>query len=133
MKKTWTKIVALLLAAAIGVGAGGYFGYQQGEEDGSKSGYGDGYIVGNKAGYKTGYDHGYDDGYEAASAVKKPNLLTENKTQTTQTQQNSVTVYVTNTGSKYHKSWCSYLHSSKIAVSLSWAKSNGYGACSRCY
>jgi hypothetical protein len=43
-----------------------------------------------------------------------------------------VTVYVTKTGEKYHLGSCSYLRQSKIAISLSDAKSQGYGACSRC-
>ena len=44
----------------------------------------------------------------------------------------SVTVYVTRTGKKYHKASCSYLRKSKIPISLQDAKSNGYTACSRC-
>lgn len=50
-----------------------------------------------------------------------------NTTQTTQT-----TVYVTNTGSKYHRWGCQYLWNSSIAVTLSYAKSVGYSPCSRC-
>ncbi|MDO4291815.1 MAG: peptidoglycan-binding domain-containing protein [Eubacteriales bacterium] len=42
------------------------------------------------------------------------------------------TVYVTRTGEKYHRSGCSYLRKSKIAVSLSSAVGGGYTACSRC-
>lgn len=45
----------------------------------------------------------------------------------------SVTVYITNTGSKYHKNGCQYLRESKNAVTLTQAKSWGYTACSRCY
>lgn len=44
----------------------------------------------------------------------------------------SRTVYITNTGSKYHKSGCQYLRKSKISISLSEAKSRGYTACSVC-
>jgi micrococcal nuclease len=43
----------------------------------------------------------------------------------------SVTVYVTRTGAKYHRGSCSYLRQSKIAISLDDAKRR-YGACSRC-
>ncbi len=42
-----------------------------------------------------------------------------------------VVVYVTRTGSKYHRYGCSYLKSC-IETTLSSAKSSGYGACSRC-
>ena len=44
----------------------------------------------------------------------------------------TVTVYKTNTGSKYHTSGCSYLSKSKIAISLSDAKAEGLTPCSRC-
>ena len=45
----------------------------------------------------------------------------------------TTTVYVTNTGSKYHRSGCQYLSKSKIPISLSDAKSEGYGACKKCH
>jgi len=41
-------------------------------------------------------------------------------------------VYVTATGSKYHRGNCSYLSSSKIPMTLSEAKAQGYAPCSRC-
>ncbi len=45
----------------------------------------------------------------------------------------SQTVYITNTGSKYHRYGCRYLHSSCIKTSLSKAKNAGYTACSVCW
>lgn len=44
----------------------------------------------------------------------------------------SETVYVTNTGSKYHSAGCRYLKKSQIPISLSEAKRQGYTACSVC-
>lgn len=44
----------------------------------------------------------------------------------------SVTVYVTKTGEKYHKSGCQYLRKSKIAIDLDDAIAEGYTACSKC-
>lgn len=44
----------------------------------------------------------------------------------------STTVYITNTGEKYHQSWCRYLSKSKIPITLSEAKARGYTPCSRC-
>lgn len=41
------------------------------------------------------------------------------------------TVYVTDTGSKYHRSGCSYLKS-KNAITKEKAIQQGYSACSRC-
>lgn len=67
---------------------------------------------------------------ELEEANKK---TTTTKKKTTKKKTKSVTVYVTNTGSKYHKSWCSYLNQSKIPISLKNAKAQGYTACSRCY
>lgn len=42
------------------------------------------------------------------------------------------TVYITNTGSKYHSGWCQYLRGSKIPISLSAAKAQGYTPCKTC-
>lgn len=44
---------------------------------------------------------------------------------------NSYTVYITNTGSKYHRDGCSYLKS-KNAIDKNSAIAQGYTACSRC-
>lgn len=42
------------------------------------------------------------------------------------------TVYVTNTGEKYHSSSCRYLSKSRTPMSLEEAVKAGYGPCSRC-
>lgn len=42
------------------------------------------------------------------------------------------TVYVTNTGKKYHTSDCQYLNKSKIAIQLDSAVTRNYTACSAC-
>lgn len=52
--------------------------------------------------------------------------------QPTPQQQTSVTVYVTNSGAKYHRWGCQYLWNSSIAVTLNYALSAGYTPCSRC-
>lgn len=41
-------------------------------------------------------------------------------------------VYVTRTGSKYHRGSCNYLSSSKIEIDLDDAKDDGYSPCSKC-
>ncbi len=51
---------------------------------------------------------------------------------TTTTEKQNVTVYITKTGSKYHTSSCRYLSKSKIPISLTTAKAQGYGPCSVC-
>ena len=50
-----------------------------------------------------------------------------------QTQQNEQTVYITGTGSKYHRDGCQYLRKSKHAISLSDAEARGYTPCSKCF
>ena len=44
----------------------------------------------------------------------------------------TVTVYITNTGHKYHEDGCRYLSHSQIAVSLEDAKGRGYQPCKVC-
>jgi hypothetical protein len=44
----------------------------------------------------------------------------------------STTVYITRTGTKYHNAGCSYLKSSKTAISLADAVAAGYTPCSKC-
>lgn len=51
--------------------------------------------------------------------------------QPAQPQQAAITVYVTRSGSKYHRSSCSSLSKSKIPMDLDAAKAR-YGPCSRC-
>ena len=48
------------------------------------------------------------------------------------TEVSSQAVYITNTGSKYHKSGCQYLAKSKIETTTSETKASGYTSCSRC-
>lgn len=50
----------------------------------------------------------------------------------TQSQNNEYTVYITRTGSKYHRDGCRYLSRSKIAITKSDAISEGYTPCSVC-
>ena len=42
------------------------------------------------------------------------------------------TVYITKTGSKYHKESCHHLRRSKIKIKKAAAKNAGYSACSVC-
>lgn len=46
---------------------------------------------------------------------------------------NEDVVYVTESGTKYHKEGCPYLKSSKIMVSLEQAVMEGKQPCSRCF
>lgn len=76
---------------------------------------------------KYGADYGYytySHWYQKYATSKSSSFGSYNK--------QSETVYITKTGSKYHKSWCSYLKS-RIPISKSDAIANGYTACSRCF
>lgn len=90
-----------------------------------KNGYNSGYSQGKNDGYNSGYNAGYAAAPKTTttSAVKQPSYLTSSQ---------SMTVYITQTGSKYHRYGCSYLKS-KIAITLSNAIAQGYTACSRCF
>ncbi len=43
------------------------------------------------------------------------------------------TVYIADTGTKYHTSSCRFVSQSKTAVKISWANANGYTACKVCH
>ncbi|MGE5585802.1 MAG: stalk domain-containing protein [Bacillota bacterium] len=47
-------------------------------------------------------------------------------------EKKEVTVYITKTGSKYHRLGCRYLSKSCIPISLEDAKARGYSPCSVC-
>lgn len=49
------------------------------------------------------------------------------------TGSSDTTVYITKTGAKYHLSGCSSLSKSKIPISLSEAKAQGYEPCKKCH
>ena len=145
--------VVLTLAAVGGVAYGSSMGPKLEEqyEAGHQAGYEEGYEKGTydqgledkdiwtekvTAARKEGYDQGYRVGSDALAASLEDRIQeaqstrrsTSNSTQTT-----SQTVYVTATGSKYHRSGCSYLRQSCYAISLNDAKARGYTACSRCW
>lgn len=67
---------------------------------------------------------------EQAAQAEAERVATEQ--QAAQNEQ-SQTVYITNTGSKYHRSGCQYLKKSQIGISLNDATARGYTACSKCY
>lgn len=51
---------------------------------------------------------------------------------TSSSSESSYTVYITATGSKYHRNGCRYLSRSQISISKSDAISQGYDPCSVC-
>lgn len=55
------------------------------------------------------------------------------KRKASSTKKTATYVYITDTGSKYHRAGCRYLWNSRHKVKLSSAKSFGYTACSVCW
>jgi len=60
------------------------------------------------------------------------NTVKPTATRTPTTDDGGGTVYITATGTKYHRWGCSYLGKSAIAKTCAWVKANGYTPCSRC-
>ena len=105
--------------------------------------------------YQYGYTTGYNEAKGSASSSKKPKASSGQTSESSQIggagndtiiqspqekaelepdpPQKSVTVYITKTGSKYHRYGCQYLRQSCISVSLDSAIAQGYTACSKCW
>lgn len=64
---------------------------------------------------------------EAAEAKKR-----EAEEEAAKSAESSRTVYITNTGSKYHSGGCRHLKKSKIAIGYDQARSQGYEPCGVC-
>lgn len=62
--------------------------------------------------------------FASVSAIASPN--------TTPLVSGDTIVYVTRTGSKYHRDGCGSLSKSKIPITLKEAVESGYGPCKRC-
>lgn len=105
-------------------------GFSDGYDAGFEDGRAEGYQAGYEAGRKDGYSSGYEDGKHVASLNSSSTSSSSTSSRTTPEEQ---TVYITRTGSKYHRDGCQYLNQSKIPISLSDAQAQGYTACSKCW
>lgn len=145
----WKSVLLVILTAAciIGFPLTANYSYNAGQSAGYSDGYAVGHDAGEVAGYNSGYsearsdlaseyDDSYSDGYSEGYTdgygdclydydIDDPDYASPKTTEET--------VYITTSGSKYHRSGCSYLSKSQIAISLSDAQSRGYTACSRCF
>ncbi len=98
--------------------------------------------------YKHYVDHGKAEGRLPYANAPKPASSTQKTTgskspstpavsnsnsSVASTTNTSQTVYITNTGTKYHNSGCRSLSKSKIAISLDDAKAKGYEPCKNCH
>lgn len=66
------------------------------------------------------------------SSSSAESVATQNNTSDSQKETSSYTVYVTKTGSKYHRAGCRYLSQSQIAIDKEKAVAQGYSPCSVC-
>lgn len=80
----------------------------------------------NKTTYKYAKSNGSTSVSKNAGSSTGSSTITSN-------QVTSSTVYITNSGTKYHEAGCRYLTSSKISISLTDAKNRGYTPCSVCH
>lgn len=94
----------------------GYTDGQDNKQDAMDDAYSDGYDEGYNDGYYDGYYYAYDE-------------ISYNEGIDDQ----SITVYITDTGRKYHRWGCKYLLDSYHAISLQNALKSGYTACSQCW
>ena len=92
------------------------------------------------SGYAEGYraaaeEHENDYGSTQEHVYEEPSYSdsSSNSSSSGETSSVSYTVYITDTGSKYHRSGCQYLSNSKIPIDINEAKAQGYTACSRCF
>lgn len=108
-----------------GYNQGYSIGEQHGKEEASKESYNEGY----EAGKKDGYNSGYSAGQSSVQSYSAP--TSSETTNSASVITDSYTVYVTKTGSKYHRAGCSYLRKSNMAMDLSEARKY-YTPCSRC-
>lgn len=102
----------------------------------------EGYAEGFDRGYKAGYENGKKDGVAEAgeapddssssAATYSGGTTSSSSEGSGYASQSAVTVYVTDTGSKYHSYGCQYLRESCHGMTLYQAKQAGYTACSRC-
>lgn len=135
----WLVVVAVAISGLLCWN----FGKEAGYEEGHASGYSEGYETGKSNLQQKipdmcqeSYNHGYEKGLEAAASKTTGNdYNTQERPDNSQqaSDEQCQTVYITNTGEKYHRDGCQYLRQSKIAISLDDAINQGYTACSRCW
>lgn len=92
-------------------------------------------VVGKILDVQTGTIVSIADVYIKSSGADHPVLQTQSTTLKIQNNGNAqdLTVYISKTGSKYHKTGCKYLKSSAIPLALSHARKKGYSSCSVCF
>jgi len=134
----WIIIVLIIIASAAICARKESEAYERGYSDGYEAGLADGY----ENGYSTGENKGYLTGYAArgriesarqSSSPSTAEILSKYGLSESVQQPTTQTVYITDSGTKYHRDGCQYLRNSKMPISLSTAKERGYTPCSKCW
>lgn len=123
-------VIGMFIVSVFFLIAGSYYFDDVAEEN-----YNEGYTDGQdnkqdavddayRDGYDEGYNDGYDDGYYYAYDEMSYNDGIDDQ---------SMTVYITDTEKKYHKWGCKYLLDSYHEITLQEALKSGYTACSQCW
>ena len=140
----WKRLfVALAVVFAVAVGGLGFACSQfYTSQDSLASEWEDGYAQGKADGYTVGYDEGFAAGASQSFAIQQEAVQAEDPTpaesepepevSTGSSGSDEVIVYVTDTGTKYHQSWCSSLWNSSHEKTLSQAIAAGYAPCKNC-
>ena len=132
------KLIALLLMSVLLLSGCGY------TESDLAAEWEAGYAQGKADGYTVGYDEGFAASASQSFSIQQETTQTEEpavvepdpepkpETTTESSGQEEITVYVTDTGTKYHRSGCGSLWNSSHERNLSQAISQGYGPCGNC-
>ena len=158
-KKNWILLTGLLVGIVGGISffLGYLSGYDRGYADGYyeeqeisreealgeyNRGYQEGYSKVTEElqiQYDTGYEEGYQKGLDEGKQQEEGNEngvavipASAPKSVPTGSVTSKQTVYITNTGTKYHTPGCRYLDESRIQTDLSDAKQKGYKPCRVC-
>ena len=130
----YLKRAALVVCVAVLI----FAGYDQGKRTGYDEGYSAGYaeMQSKLQGIRQeSYQYGYDAGVSAATPgpTFSDSETGEVIAGAATSPEQSVTVYVTDSGTKYHRWGCQYLWGSSNSISLEDAEARGYTPCSKCW
>lgn len=124
------RIVTLLLALTMSFTLASCYS-ESDIDDARQEGYDEGYEIGYDEGYDAGHSEGYAEG-ESAAAWNDGNIQIPKSTD----EAPAGTVFVTQTGDKYHENGCRHISGKYNLIaysSASEAEACGYTPCSVCH
>lgn len=113
--------------------------YQEGKDCGYLAGYSEGYLAAIEEIRNQGDDPSPSEYFTSYQPDDQPQSESEPEPEPQpdpepepEPEPESETVYITDSGTKYHRSGCGSLWNSRSAISLDEAEARGYTACLRC-